>query len=86
MIERTFPDGLQISITDEGAGACLAVVRPNGDIGVTGSTPTSVRTSAGRSASTTGPTTRASARRRPSTGCPWTAWSRSRCSIPISTG
>lgn len=35
MIERTFPDGLQISITDEGAGACLAVVRPNGDIGVT---------------------------------------------------
>ena len=35
MIERTFPDGLQISITDEGAGACLAVVRRNGDIGVT---------------------------------------------------
>ena len=35
MVERTFPDGLQIPITDEGAAACLGVVERNGELGVT---------------------------------------------------
>jgi hypothetical protein len=35
MVERTFPDGLRIPITDEGAAAGLAVVRRNGDLRVT---------------------------------------------------
>lgn len=35
VVERTFPDGLQIPITDEGAAACLAVVNRNGELGVT---------------------------------------------------
>lgn len=35
MIERTFPDGLEIPITDEGAAACLGVVDRNADVGVT---------------------------------------------------
>jgi Protein of unknown function (DUF4242) len=29
MVERTFPDGLAIPVTDEGAQACLAVVGNN---------------------------------------------------------
>ena len=35
VVERTFPDGLEIPLTDEGAAACLAIVRRNGDFGVT---------------------------------------------------
>jgi hypothetical protein len=35
VVERTFPDGLQIPITDEGAAACLAVVDRNAQVGVT---------------------------------------------------
>ena len=35
VVERTFPDGLEIPLTDEGAAACLAVVRRSGDLGVT---------------------------------------------------
>ncbi|HEV8673760.1 MAG TPA: hypothetical protein VGX21_06930 [Methylomirabilota bacterium] len=35
VVERTFPDGLQILITDEGAAACLAVVDRNAQVGVT---------------------------------------------------
>ncbi len=35
MVERTFPDGLGIPITEEGAAACLAVVEKNGELGVT---------------------------------------------------
>lgn len=35
MVERTFPDGLQIPVTEEGAGACLGVVDRNGELGVT---------------------------------------------------
>ena len=35
VVERTFPDGLQIPLTDEGAAACLAVVGRNGELGVT---------------------------------------------------
>ena len=35
MVERTFPDGLQIPLTDEGAAACLGVVERNGELGVT---------------------------------------------------
>lgn len=34
MVERTFPDGLGIPITEEGAGACLEVVQKNGELGV----------------------------------------------------
>jgi hypothetical protein len=35
MVERTFPDGLQIPVTEEGAAACLGVVSTNADVGVT---------------------------------------------------
>lgn len=35
MVERTFSDGLQIPVTQEGAAACLGVVGRNADLGVT---------------------------------------------------
>jgi hypothetical protein len=35
MVERTFPDGLQIPVTEDGAQACLGVVGRNADVGVT---------------------------------------------------
>jgi hypothetical protein len=35
MVERTFPGGLQIPVTEEGAQACLGVVDNNGSLGVT---------------------------------------------------
>ena len=35
MVERTFPDGLQIPVTAEGATACLGVVDRNAELGVT---------------------------------------------------
>jgi hypothetical protein len=35
MVQRTFPDGLQIPISDEGADTCTAVVEQNLDQGVT---------------------------------------------------
>ncbi len=35
LIERTFPDGLEIPVTEEGAQACLNVVDANADVGVT---------------------------------------------------
>jgi len=35
MVERTFPTGLQIPLTEEGAAACQRVVDRNGELGVT---------------------------------------------------
>ncbi len=35
MVERTFPDGLQIPVTEEGTVACLGVVDRNAGVGVT---------------------------------------------------
>jgi len=35
MVKRTFPDGLHIPMTNEGAIACLGVVDCNADLGVT---------------------------------------------------
>jgi hypothetical protein len=35
MVERTFPDGLRIPVTEEGAASCLGVVDRNGELGVT---------------------------------------------------
>ena len=35
MVERTFPDGLEIPMTEEGAATCLEVVDQNADLGVT---------------------------------------------------
>lgn len=35
LVQRTFPDGLHIPVTDAGAEACLAVVGRNADLGVT---------------------------------------------------
>jgi hypothetical protein len=35
IIERTFPRGLEIPVTDKGAQAMLGVVSQNGDLGVT---------------------------------------------------
>jgi hypothetical protein len=35
MVERTFPDGLEIPMTDKGAQACLSVVGTNSELGVT---------------------------------------------------
>lgn len=35
LVERTFPDGLQIPITKEGADGCSRIVRTNADEAVT---------------------------------------------------
>jgi hypothetical protein len=35
IVERTFPNGLEIPMTAEGAQACLGVVDRNADVGVT---------------------------------------------------
>jgi hypothetical protein len=35
VVERTFPDGLAIPVTEEGAGVCLGVVARNAGVGVT---------------------------------------------------
>ncbi len=35
IVHRTFPDGLQIPVTEQGATACLGVVGKNADVGVT---------------------------------------------------
>ena len=35
MVERHFPEGLQIPVNAEGAAACLNVVHGNNDLGVT---------------------------------------------------
>jgi hypothetical protein len=35
MVERTFPEGLHIPLTDEGAQVCATVVGVNGEAGVT---------------------------------------------------
>jgi hypothetical protein len=35
MVERTFPDGLAIPATDEGATVCVGVVDRNAGVGVT---------------------------------------------------
>ena len=35
MVERTFPDGLEIPTTDDGAKTCLAVVDANTTVAVT---------------------------------------------------
>jgi hypothetical protein len=35
MVERTFPDGLNIPVSDKGAEICLGVVENNGELGVT---------------------------------------------------
>lgn len=35
LVERTFPDGLEIPMTEEGAATCLNVVGGNADFGVT---------------------------------------------------
>jgi hypothetical protein len=35
MVERTFPDGLRIPLTDDGAKACMSVVANNASQGVT---------------------------------------------------
>ncbi len=35
MVERTFPDGLEIPTTDDGAKTCLGVVDNNAEVGVT---------------------------------------------------
>jgi hypothetical protein len=35
IVERTFPDGLQIPVSRDGVRACLDVVDTNADVGVT---------------------------------------------------
>ena len=35
MVERTFPNGLEIPMNSEGAAACLGVVDRNADLGET---------------------------------------------------
>jgi hypothetical protein len=35
VVERTFPRGLEIPVTEQGAQAALGVVAQNGDLGVT---------------------------------------------------
>jgi hypothetical protein len=35
LVQRTFPDRLQLPVTEEGAAACLSVAAKNADLGVT---------------------------------------------------
>jgi len=35
LVERTFPEGLHIPVTSDGAASCLSVVGHNADFGVT---------------------------------------------------
>jgi uncharacterized protein DUF4242 len=35
IVERTFPDGLDIPLTEQGAQACMSVVGTNAELGVT---------------------------------------------------
>ena len=35
LVERSFPNGLEIPMTDQGAGVCLAVIGNNAEDGVT---------------------------------------------------
>jgi hypothetical protein len=35
LVERDFPDGLEIPMSDQGAEACLSVVGTNAELGVT---------------------------------------------------
>jgi Protein of unknown function (DUF4242) len=35
MVERSFPDGLEIPLTEQGAQACMSVVGTNAELGVT---------------------------------------------------
>jgi hypothetical protein len=35
LVERFFPDGLEIAVNEEGAAACLGVVERNAEVGVT---------------------------------------------------
>jgi Protein of unknown function (DUF4242) len=35
LVERTFPDGLEIPVNADGAATCLSVVNKNADLGVT---------------------------------------------------
>lgn len=35
MVERTFPDGLEIPVNGQGAAACLSIVDKNADVSVT---------------------------------------------------
>ena len=35
IVERTFPNGLRVPMTDEGAATCLGIVNRNGELGVT---------------------------------------------------
>ena len=84
MVERTFPDGLQIPVTEEGAAACLGVVGKNADVGVTW-----VHSYVSEDKQTTfciydGPNPGSDSQGCPGNGLPLTASPTSRCSIPIS--
>src|SRR5213079_809957 len=85
VVERTFPAGLHIPVTDDGAQTCLAVVGSNADEGVTGCIRTSATTSTRPSAYTTRRIPRRSARRRIATRCPSTRSRRSASSTRTST-
>jgi hypothetical protein len=60
MVERSFPDGLQIPVTAEGQAACLGVVDRNQEVAVTwvhsyvsvydGPNPNAIRNAAERNA------------------------------------
>jgi len=64
VVERIFPEGVEISLGEEGVQFCEGVVAKNADDGVPGSTRMSARTTGRRSASTTRRRRRQFARRR----------------------
>jgi hypothetical protein len=86
MVERTFPDGLRIQTTEEGAATCLGVVGRNSEAGVPW---VHAHVSDGKRktyCSTAARTRRPYVRRPSATACPWTASRRSAFWIPTSTG
>ena len=62
VVERTFPDGLQIPVTDGGADICRSVVERNSEEGVTWVHSYVGQDKSGASASTTRRTPRRSER------------------------
>jgi len=85
LVERTFPDGLDIPVNDQGADLCLTVVATNAQAGVTWVhsyvSDDKRRTFCVYDA----PSPEAIRQVASATGCPSTGSPRSACSIPTST-
>ena len=85
LVERTFPNGLVIPVTDGGAQACQGVVAANAEDGVTWIHSYVTPTASRPSVCTTHRIRTRSGGWPSATSCPSTASPRSACSIRTST-